>query len=325
MKRIIMILLVMVMVLPTITYANNKKTINKKNIGKFRPYISAYNYYGGADDEYEKLYVSARFKKKLNVKGNIKYVFYKKKNKKFKKVATVSGKNGKSKEVCIKTHCERNEQIKVRAFIKKKNKKYYSKYSKIKKIMIPKRQAQYSVESLSPSQTYLNMKRIDVRFKIKSKNKFNGDTIFKGANLDEFDFEQYRKERKQIEEYFPETPHITYIYNSGFKEENGVEKWNSYFLGLKKYSYNNKNWKTIPAKGVTLKRNKTIYFEGTIYNEYDENIKDIYYAGSDKKNYLGSFILPNEEVFEYKSPFSVCLFSKFNLLTKKGYAYYDQD
>ena len=124
-------------------------------------------------------------------------------------------------------------------------------------------------------------------------------------------------------DYSVENDFSTYIVV--VSKDNGEDKGYSYFVGLKKYSFDNKKWKNIPQSGVKLKKNKSIYIKATLYNVLDPDEEDMYFGGSDKKKCKDSNLYLIYDSLDYISPYFGDVVNYFDLIKGSGYARKERD
>lgn len=208
---------------------------------------------------------------------------------------------------------------KARLYKKINGKKYFSKYSDPFKIGAFNHTAKYKVKSLTPAGIYINTSKLNVKFKIQSSKKYNGDLIFYPRPLKYFyaesDMREYAK--REAISYGEDKFVVTYQ-----ADKNNAH---SYYLDLKKYSLDGKKWNKIPQKGVALKAGQTIYLFGDINleddNMYSEDNKSsekvIYYGGSSLKGGT-SYLCSWSYCMSYKPAGERMTFYKFDFLRGTG-------
>ena len=322
MKKIVLGILVLLFSFSLIWCVSAKA----KSFKKLKPTVINYGYHYNGEDIEQNLGAKLKGGKKYK---NIKFVYYHKDGKKFRKIATKKAKGIKSRKLNLETvdhGCI--HEYKVKAYIKVGKKKIYSKMSKIKKVFIPRCIAKYKVECLTPAGVY-NTKKLDIVFKITSASKYNGLTIFDDYNLDNFDFEEYRQSCTYPN---PDDPSkMVFYFDRSLPTYTSYMKWgdekefteHTYFVGLKEYSLDRSAWNKLTNDGIKLKAGKSLYLKATIYDEYTQEGK-IYFAGNNK-DYRESYFELKEGFFKYKTPFRGDLFGGLNFLTGEGSANYDDD
>ena len=175
------------------------------------------------------------------------YVIYRKKvgETDYKKIKLK--KVSKRKFVDTKTEPGSIYKYKVKTYIKRGKKKYYSKLSSSLELGTSRYVASYKAKLLNKP----GIKTSVLAFQVTGKSAYNGTAIF------------YPKE-------------CAYFYQETENTEHTV-----HMLKLKEYSFDNQIWKTIPKKGIAFKGKETIYLRGDLYEEDTKESTYIFW-GEDK-------------------------------------------
>lgn len=182
-------------------------------------------------------------------------------------------------------------KYKVKAYIIVDGKKYYSKRSNIFTLDTTNYIGRYNVKLLNDK----GKDTSTLTFKVKSKNKYNGNTFFYGGGA-------------------------TYFYRNSAKEKTG-----RYDVKFTKYSLDNKKWKKIPKKGVVLKARKNIYLKCDVYKSESNERATIYLGkGKPKQSYIFFGESKFGDAIEYRDS-KYYTEAKFNFITKKGRAHQEGD
>lgn len=199
-------------------------------------------------------------------------------------------------------------RYKVRLYKVVKGKKYYSEFSDPIKDSAVSSVGTYKIKSLTPSGKYSGKKNLEVKLKITA-GKSNGNLWLSQLGLSYY----YAEKNMKSDAYSDEITREEDPYPS----KNNAHK---YTLRFKKYSYDGKNWKSLPKKNRSsgknvIKGGETIYIKAVI--ESDDKI--IYYGGSDLKGGT-SYICSWAFAPYYESAGSSQTLFEMDLLKGKGKA-----
>ncbi|SNU08565.1 hypothetical protein SAMN06297422_11869 [Lachnospiraceae bacterium] len=191
------------------------------------------------------------------------------KEKKYHKIDEIKGCKEEIKYIDKTVKTYEKYHYKVRLFLKYKGKKSYSNFSNTIMEQAANTLGKFDVTSITPSGKYVNIDKLDVKIKVKSK-KNNGDLIISNNRVN-----YYYAETDMSKDAYQDT--IDYDDEYTYVADNNSHKYDMCFTH---YSEDGTKWKRIPQKGYVLKGEKTIYLKGEIYSES----KIILYGGSD---YMG--------------------------------------
>ena len=178
---------------------------------------------------------------------------------------------------------------KVRSYVKKGKKTYYSKFSNTRTMKAVDDNASFNVQSLTPSGTF-EQPTLEVILKLKKTSKYSEDLyLLKGPGT-----------------YEPS------------KRSGSSENYSYYNIYFQEYSLDNNTWKPITNSGVLLKYNQEYYVKA--YIMADENNK-IVYGGDNKAEFKQSDILGESSILmDYRSKDTSYSSVDIDLLTGKGKA-----
>lgn len=154
-------------------------------------------------------------------------------------------------------------QYKCKTYLKKKKKKYYSRFSNTVEVPAINLKAALALNVLTPSGEYEG-RSLYVDFKVTDVDKYNGKVIFKNAKNNEFD--------------------RTYTC---FRYKGDDEKMldHRFEFNLVQYSKGGNTWVDIPRDGVELPKNGSIYLRAEIQAFESSTDTSIIFAGPDSDFY----------------------------------------
>lgn len=216
---------------------------------------------------------------------NIKYQVFRKEigSKKFIKV-----KSKKLKDSWVDQSVEpmKSYTYKVRSYVKKGKKTYYSKFSNTVTMKAVDYTADFDVRCLTPSGEYIGPS-MEVNLRIKKTNKYAEDVYL----------------FKAIGDY--------YAIEKG--KEN--DSYNCYSFAVSDYSLDKSNWNVISEKGLKLEYGKEYYIRGYIIAIDNK----VVFAGSNNTKYAES-IIGGESLMDYKLKGNNSTYTKLKLHENKGQA-----
>lgn len=218
---------------------------------------------------------------------SIKYQAYRKEagTKKYKKI-----KIKKSSDSWIDQNVEpmKTYTYKVRSYVKKGKKTYYSKFSNTRTMKAVDDNAKFDVQSLTPSGTY-EQPTLEVIFKFKKTSKYSEDLyLHKG-------FGTYEPKRTNAAD----------------------EDYSYYSIYFFEYSLDNNTWNSITNSGLLLKYNQEYYIKAYLIADNDNKIV---FAGDNKAEFKQSSIINDNAIMEYRSKDIDYTSVSIDFLTGKGVA-----
>ncbi len=190
----------------------------------------------------------------------IKYVIYrknKKSKKAYKKIKLTRVKKDDNPVYVDKTvKAGETYLYKCKAYVKKGKKKYYSSFSKPLEISAVNLHAALSLDVLTKSGEYNDVKSLYVDIKVKDIDKYNGRIVFYKQDNAE-DIGVYR----------------CYQMKDDYNHEH------AYDFILEQYSKDGTNWENIPQNGVELPKMGTLYLRFKLEIPKYSSDKSIIFAG----------------------------------------------
>ena len=214
--------------------------------------------------------------------------------KKYKKLAAVKMKGGTVEYADKSVKAGKTYYYKAQFAKKSGGKTYKSKKTKALVLPAVNFSANYKLKSLTPAGTY-NQDKLEITFSMKNKGKYNGKTTLYAPENDWKGWSEY--------------------YNGQDSYSDGSEV---YPFRLTAYSKDNKPWKAIPPKGISLPKKAPLYLKGEILRG-DHNA--IHYGLKEK----GFGISSTEQMIHYEGPGAGVTYAELSLSKGSGSAYQEWD